>query len=80
MPATDLPAAPSTSQRTISRFLWINVIATVLGCILMALTFNHASLLIPAVFAVLLVGAVLIIREMFSLIGDDTYGDDAPKH
>ncbi len=80
MTATTPPVQTAIPERGISRFLWINVIATVGGCIAMALTFHHAWLLYLSVFTVLIVGAVLIMREISVLIGDDTYGDDAPKH
>lgn len=71
--------APSTSnalidqpQRGIARFLWLNAGMIVLGCIALALTFDHTYLLYPAVFGAMLGGVALVFREMFALLGQDS--------
>jgi len=59
-------------RRGIGRFLWLNAIATTLGCIAIAVSFDHVYVLYPLAFGVLLGGMALIFREMFSLLGEDS--------
>ncbi|MBO9532588.1 MAG: hypothetical protein J7513_06425 [Solirubrobacteraceae bacterium] len=71
--------APSTSnadidkpRRGIGRFLWLNAVMTTLGCVALALTFDHVYLLYPAAFGALFAGMGVIFREMFALLGQDS--------
>jgi len=59
-------------RRGIGRFLWLNAIATTLGCVAIAVSFDHVYVLYPLAFGVLLGGMALIFREMFSLLGEDS--------
>lgn len=73
---SDAPSASNADidkpRRGIGPFLWWNAGMTTLGCIVLALTFDHVYLLYPAAFGALLAGVVVIFREMFALLGQDS--------
>jgi hypothetical protein len=50
----------------------MNALWTTAGCLALALTFDHLYLLYPAAFGCLVVGVIVIFREMFALLGEDS--------
>lgn len=54
------------------RFLTYNAIATTIGAVVFALTFQNVLVAVTLTMSALVIGLIVIFREMWTLLGDDT--------